>query len=158
MSAHVSQIVRGCFHQLRRIKTNHGFIHTSIVVLANSFIAWVDYGNSLLTTSWQTLPTCQLVRIQSVFSMAGHYPIVAMIYYKIIYTSCVILCLIAYKAPNGLIPNHTSDYFIRVAGIQNRSRLQSSSKKIQLPRSSTKFSDFPFISLYPLSGTVFPTT
>src|SRR6218665_2193452 len=44
-TAHVSQLVRSCFYQLRRIKTIRKFIPTSIaVVLVNSFIvSRVDY-------------------------------------------------------------------------------------------------------------------
>src|SRR5688572_16531184 len=58
-----TQLVRGCFYQLRRIKTIRKFVPTSTaVILVNSFIvSRVDYCNSLLAG----LPTCQLSRIQS---------------------------------------------------------------------------------------------
>src|SRR6218665_2865097 len=66
MTVHVSQLVRGCFCQLRRIKTIRKFIPTSAtVILVNSFIvSWVDYCNSILAG----LQTCQLDRIQSVLN------------------------------------------------------------------------------------------
>src|SRR6218665_2571081 len=50
MTAHVSQLVRGCFYHLRRIKTIHKLIPTSAaVVLVNSFVvSRVDYCNSML--------------------------------------------------------------------------------------------------------------
>jgi len=68
-TAHVSQLVRGCFYQLRRIKTIRKFIPTlTAVVLINSFIvSRVDYCNSLL----EGLPICQLERIQSVLNSAS---------------------------------------------------------------------------------------
>src|ERR1043165_3262744 len=58
LTAHVSQLVRGCFYQLRRIKTIRKFIPTSTAVaLVNSLIvSRVDYCNSLLAG----LPTRQL--------------------------------------------------------------------------------------------------
>src|SRR6218665_4027745 len=111
MTAHVSQLVRGCFDHLRRIKTIRKFIPTSaVVVLVNSFIvSRVDYCNSRLAG----LPMCQLDRIQSVLNSAArliygrtpsdhktdllrgnlhwlHVP--QRIMYK--------LCLVTYKAPN----------------------------------------------------------
>jgi hypothetical protein len=69
MTAHVSQLVRGCFYQLRRIKTIRRFVPTSTaVILVNSFIvSRVDYCNSVLAG----LPACQLERIQSMLNSAA---------------------------------------------------------------------------------------
>src|SRR6218665_737058 len=49
LTAHVSQLVRDCFYQLRRIKTIRKFILTSAAVsLVNSFIvSRFDYCNSI---------------------------------------------------------------------------------------------------------------
>src|ERR1043165_9136891 len=156
MTAHVSQLVRGCFYQLRRIKTIRRFIPTSTaVVLVNSFIvSRVDYCNSLLAG----LPTCQLNRIQSILNSAarviyGRTPsdhvtdllrdnlhwlrVPQRITYK--------LCLITYKSLNDCMPDYISDFCIRVADNRNRSRLRSSSKNLlQVPRSSTRFGDCSF--------------
>src|SRR6218665_2428309 len=68
-TAHVSQLIRICFYQLRRIKTIRKFIPTSIaVVRVNSVIvSRVDYCNILLAG----LPIYQLDRIQSVFNAAA---------------------------------------------------------------------------------------
>ena len=152
MSAHVSHLVRGCFYQLRRIKSIRRFIPTSTaVILVNSFIvSRVDYCNSLLAG----LPACQLERIQSVLNSAarliyGRTPsdhvtdllrdnlhwlrVPQRIRYK--------LCLIAYKALNNLMPDYISDLCIRVAN----NRLRSSAKNLLLvPRSSTKFGECSF--------------
>src|SRR6218665_2671017 len=69
MTVHVSQLVRGCFYRLRRIKTIRKFIPTSAaVILINSFIvSKVDYCNNVLAG----LQACQLDRIQSVLNSAS---------------------------------------------------------------------------------------
>ena len=61
MTAHASQLVRGCFYQLRRIKAIRKFIPTSAtVILVNSFIvSRIGYCKSILAG----LQTCQLDRI-----------------------------------------------------------------------------------------------
>src|SRR6218665_882968 len=153
MTAHVSQLVRGCFYHLRRIKTIRKFILTSAaIVLVNSFIvSRVDYCNGLLAG----LPTCQLDQIQSVLNSAahlicGHTPsdhitdllrdnlhwlrVPQRIVYK--------LCLVTYKALNDhRMPDYISDFCIRVAD----KRLRSSSRNLlHVPRSSTKFGDCSF--------------
>src|SRR6218665_1858895 len=71
MTAHVNELVRGCFYHLRRIKTYPKFIPTSAaVVLVNSFIvSRVDYCNGVLAG----LPTCPLDRIQSVINSAARF-------------------------------------------------------------------------------------
>src|SRR6218665_3633608 len=52
MTVHVSQPVRGCFYQLRRIKTIRRFTSTSAaVILVNSFIvSRFDYCNRIMDT------------------------------------------------------------------------------------------------------------
>src|SRR6218665_2310747 len=151
-TAHVSQLVRSCFYQLRRIKTIGKFIPTSIaVVLVNSFIvSRVDYCNSLLAG----LPICQLDRLQSVLNAAarliyGRTPsdhvtdllrdnlrwlrVPQRITYK--------LCLIAYKAIHNSMPDYITNFCISAAD----KRLRSSAKNLlQVPRSSTKFGDCSF--------------
>ena len=152
MTAHVSQLVRGCFYQLRRIKTIRRFVPTSTaVILVNSFIvSRVDYCNSVLAG----LPACQLERIQSVLNSAariiyGRTPsdhvtdllrdnlhwlrVPQRITYK--------LCLLTYKSLLNLMPDYISEFCIRVAD----SRLRSSSRGLlQVPRSNTMFGERSF--------------
>src|ERR1700733_9188686 len=172
MVDHVSQLVRGCFYQLRRIKSIRRLIPTSTAVtLVNSFlVSRVDYCNSLLSG----LPTCQLERLQSVLNSAARLiygrtksdhvtdllrdnlhclRIPQRIAYK--------LCLITYMSLNNQMPDYIADFCFRVADNQSRSRLRSSSKNLlqvpafrELPQSSDTV---PSRSLDPLPGTVFPT-
>ena len=156
MTDHVSQLVRSCFYQLRRIKSIRKLIPTSTAVtLVNSFIvSRVDYCNSLLSG----LPTCQLARLQSVLNSAArliygrtksdhvtdllrdnlHWlRIPQRISYK--------LCLITYKAINNQMPDYIAEFCIRVADNQSRSRLRSSSRNLmQVPRTATGFGDCSF--------------
>src|SRR6218665_2946807 len=124
MSVRESQLVLGCFYQLRRIKTIRKFISTSAaVILVSSVIFYrFDYCNSIGLLAG--LQTCQLDRNQSVLSSAAHFiygrtpsdhttnllldnlhwlRVPQRISYK--------LCLITYKALND---RRMSDYCIRV--------------------------------------------
>ena len=150
----MSQLVRSCFYQLRRIKTIRKFIPTSTaVVLVNSFIvSRVDYCNSLLAG----LPICQLDRIQSVLNAAArliygwtssnhdtdllrdnlhwlHVP------QRIIYK----LCLITYKAIHNSMPDYITDFCISAAASRQPAAIISENL-LQVPRSSTKFGDCSF--------------
>src|SRR5678816_1964647 len=141
MTAHVSQLVRGCFYQLRRIKTIRRFIPTSTaVIFVNSFIvsSQLDYCNSILAG----LPTCQLERIQSVLNSAArliyrrtpsdhvtdllrdnlHWLRVPQ---RITYT----LCLITYKARNNMMPDYISDFCIKAA--DNRLRIKVADNRLR---------------------------
>lgn len=152
MTAHVSQLVRGCFYQLRRIKTIRRFVPTSTaVILVNSFIvSRVDYCNSVLAG----LPACQLERIQSVLNSAarliyGRTPsdhvtdllrdnlhwlrVPQRITYK--------LCLITYKSLHNLMPEYITDFCIPISD----NRLRSSARGLlHVPRSTTRFGESSF--------------
>ena len=96
MTVHVSQFVRGCVCQLRRIKPIGKFIPTSAaVILVNSFVVFrVDYCNSILAG----IQACQLDRLQLVLNsaarliiiMVGHHPIIQPICCLTTYIGCVI--------------------------------------------------------------------
>src|SRR6218665_284997 len=92
MTVHVSQLVRGCFYQLRRIKTIRKFIPTSAaVILVNNFIvSRVDYCSSILAG----LQTCRLDWIQSVLCSAARFVYIIMVgHHPIIQPTC---CLATY--------------------------------------------------------------
>ena len=93
---HVSQLIRGCFYQLRRIKTVCNFILTSAAVsLINIIIVskgWLLQRNSILVG----LQTFQLDRIQprypsslSVSYVVGHHSIIQPIWCVTTYIGCV---------------------------------------------------------------------
>src|SRR6218665_1161392 len=96
MTVHVSQLVRGCVCQLRRIKTIRKFIPTSAaLILINSFIVFrVDYYNSILAG----LQMCQLDRTPSdeYNRSAARQPTLFACSQQIAYK----LCLITYNALN----------------------------------------------------------
>ena len=114
-TAHVSQLSRSCFYQLRRIKTIRTldlFIPTSTaIVLVNSFIvSWVDYCNSLLAG----LLICQLARMQLVLNSAArlfitrHHLITLQICCETTHTGCVFLSV----SPTSCAWSPTKQYII----------------------------------------------
>src|SRR6218665_2448245 len=159
MTVHVRQPVRGCFYQLRRIKTIGKLISSSAAVnLVNRFIVFrFDYYKSATVLGLLAgLQTCQLDRIglQPVLNSAAHFiygrtpsdhttdllrdnlhwlPVPQRIAFK--------LCLIAYKAIHNSMPDYITNFCTSAAD----NRLRSSAKNlIQVPRSSTKFGDCSF--------------
>src|SRR6218665_2581413 len=93
MTVHVSQLVRGCFYQLRRIKTIRKFIPTSAAaILVNSFVvSRVDYCNSCWSTNMlaRSNTVSAKLRCPSHY-MVGHHPIIQPICCEKTYISCVI--------------------------------------------------------------------
>src|SRR6218665_153414 len=161
MTVHVSQPVRGCFYQLRRIKTIGKFISTSAAVnLVNRFIVFrFDYYKSATVLGLLAgLQTGQLDRIGLQPELNSTAPFIYLRtpsdhttdllrdnlhWLRVPQRIAFKLCLITYKSLNDRRMSHYISYFcIRVVADK---RLRSSSKNLLLvPRSSTKFGDCSF--------------
>ena len=169
MTVHVSQLVRVCVCQLRRIKTIRKFIPTSVafIFVNHSFFVFrVDNYNSILAC----LQTCQLDRIQSVLitplpvSLYGRAPsdhatdMLRDNLHWLRVPSGSKLCLITvitYKALNDRrMSDYISNFFIRIVadkGYDSRREIFYSSHGL-LRSLAIVLS----LSQEPLNGTAFP--